>query len=222
MTFKSSKGMNFLPKKTFFNLPLEKQERIKNAAIEEFSKYSFTKSSINRIIQMAKIPKGSFYQYFKNKEDIYLYVIEEIGKIKLQYIQNSISEFSKKDIFEVIQLSIESSLKMISEYPKYAEIGLKMMNEDTTFINKITNKLKMNMYEFLSVPIKNAINSGLIDESLDIDLLIFFISKILSSVSEYAKEKNIKDFNEVASLTSKIMYMIENGIKGRNEDDKNK
>ncbi|BBE30152.1 TetR family transcriptional regulator [Tepiditoga spiralis] len=210
-----------MPKQTFFNLSLEKQERIKNAAIEEFSKYSFSNSSINRIIQVAKIPKGSFYQYFENKEDIYIYIIEEIGKVKIKYIQNNINDFSKKNIFEIIQLSIESSLKMISEYPKYAEIGLKMMNEDTNFINKIINNLKINMYEFLSVPIKNAVNDGLIDENLDIDLLIFFISKVLSSVSEYAKEKDIKDFNEIADLTNKIMYMIENGIRRREQNDKN-
>jgi len=71
-----------LPKKTFFALEREKQERIVNAAILEFSKSSFSKVTIDNIVLGAQIPKGSFYQYFYDKEDIYKYLFERLTSEK--------------------------------------------------------------------------------------------------------------------------------------------
>ena len=66
-----------MPTQTFANLPAEKRIRIIKAAKEEFSQYSFYDASINRIIKEAQIPRGSFYRYFENKEDLFLYLLKE-------------------------------------------------------------------------------------------------------------------------------------------------
>lgn len=65
-------------KETFLRLPEEKRARILNAAWEEFTEFPFTKASINRIIRRADIPRGSFYQYFDDKSDIFQYLIRQI------------------------------------------------------------------------------------------------------------------------------------------------
>ena len=61
-----------MPSSTFLNLPAEKQEKLLEAATREFSHRPFNEASINQIIKEAGIPRGSFYMYFKNKEDIFL------------------------------------------------------------------------------------------------------------------------------------------------------
>lgn len=66
-----------MPLNTFKKIPKEKQERVLNAAIKEFSRAPLNEASIANIIKDAKIPRGSFYQYFKDKEDIYYYILEE-------------------------------------------------------------------------------------------------------------------------------------------------
>ena len=45
------------------------------SAKKEFSKSLFKDASINNIIKMANIPRGSFYMYFESKEDIYFYLL---------------------------------------------------------------------------------------------------------------------------------------------------
>lgn len=62
-----------MPTETFFHLPAEKQKRIMNAAKKEFSRLPLKEASIATIIKEAEIPRGSFYQYFENKEDLYYY-----------------------------------------------------------------------------------------------------------------------------------------------------
>ncbi len=70
---------------TFFNLPEEKRNRIYQCALKEFAARPYDKSSINRVIADASIPKGSFYQYFDNKEDLYSYCIVRLYEIVLEH-----------------------------------------------------------------------------------------------------------------------------------------
>ncbi|MGI6028020.1 MAG: TetR/AcrR family transcriptional regulator [Candidatus Heteroscillospira sp.] len=71
-----------MPTGTFFRLPEEKKQRLIEAAWREFTRTKLTETSINRIIQDAGIPRGSFYQYFKDKDDLLQYLI---GDIKLYF-----------------------------------------------------------------------------------------------------------------------------------------
>ncbi|MBR3569954.1 MAG: helix-turn-helix transcriptional regulator, partial [Oscillibacter sp.] len=58
-------------KETFLRLPEEKRARIVNAAWDEFAAVPFADASINRVIRAAGIPRGSFYQYFEDKNDLF-------------------------------------------------------------------------------------------------------------------------------------------------------
>lgn len=60
---------------TFLNLSEEKKERIIHSALEEFSQRTFNDASITNIVKKAEISRGSFYQYFENKESIYQYLV---------------------------------------------------------------------------------------------------------------------------------------------------
>lgn len=60
---------------TFQNLKEDKKNRIIDAALEEFSTRPFNEASITNIVKNADISRGSFYQYFGNKENIYKYLV---------------------------------------------------------------------------------------------------------------------------------------------------
>jgi len=64
-----------MPTERFEKLAPEKKERIRQAAISEFSRTDFENASINRIIQDADISRGSFYTYFADKMDLLRYIM---------------------------------------------------------------------------------------------------------------------------------------------------
>lgn len=70
-------GGLFVPTERFLNLPEEKRERILIAAIDEFTRVPYEDVSINKIIQSAKISRGSFYQYFADKQDLLEYLMKD-------------------------------------------------------------------------------------------------------------------------------------------------
>ena len=65
-----------MSKETFLRLPEEKRNRFLEAAWEEFTHVRFADASINQIVRRAGIPRGSFYQYFENKEDLFRYLLD--------------------------------------------------------------------------------------------------------------------------------------------------
>ena len=71
-----------MPRPRFHKLPPEHQEGILRAALEEFAAHGFNAASLNRIIDAARISKGSMYYYFDGKEDLYAYVARvELGRL---------------------------------------------------------------------------------------------------------------------------------------------
>jgi len=64
-----------MPTKTFFNLSEKKRQRLIDAAMKEFAHVPVNKASIANIIKNAEISRGSFYQNFEDKKDLYYYLI---------------------------------------------------------------------------------------------------------------------------------------------------
>ena len=67
-----------MPYQTFFNLPEVKCQRLMDAVWQEFTTVSYNEASINKIIQAAGISRGSFYQYFAGKQDLFSYLLTTV------------------------------------------------------------------------------------------------------------------------------------------------
>ena len=83
---------------TFLRLPEEKRQRFLDAAWEEFTRVSFSDASINQIVRRCNIARGSFYQYFRDKEELTEYLMHE-GWSYLMSGYHSILKETGGDIF---------------------------------------------------------------------------------------------------------------------------
>lgn len=64
------------PFSRFYNLTDDKQKKILESAVSEFTQRGFDGASLNQIISTAGLSKGSFYYYFENKIDLLVGVLE--------------------------------------------------------------------------------------------------------------------------------------------------
>ena len=67
-----------MPRPTFFNLPEDKRARVVEALKAEFAARPYARASVDRVIAAAGVSKGSFYQYFENKDDAYAHLVREL------------------------------------------------------------------------------------------------------------------------------------------------
>ncbi len=88
-----------MPSSTFLNLPKDKKDRIIAAAKKEMAATSYESLSINKIIKEANIPRGSFYAYFDDKEDLCSYIISGIMKCMIRNYKQAVVD-EKGDLFK--------------------------------------------------------------------------------------------------------------------------
>lgn len=69
-----------MPTSTLFRLPPEKRERLMEACWGELTRARFEEVSVNRVISAAEISRGSFYQYFTDREDMIRYLMENMRR----------------------------------------------------------------------------------------------------------------------------------------------
>ncbi len=125
-----------MPKETFFNLMKDKQERIMNAIIKEMGIHSYEHININNIIKDAQIPRGSFYQYFEGKDDMYNYFYTYIAHKKFEYwgpLLNFEIDMPFIDRFYEIYLK---GLSFMKDYPELVKVGKKLIASDFLLKNE--------------------------------------------------------------------------------------
>ncbi|MCX7614490.1 MAG: TetR/AcrR family transcriptional regulator [Clostridiales bacterium] len=164
-----------MPKDTFNNLSEEKKQRIFDAAVREFSTRRFSEASLNQIIKNAKIPWGSFYQYFNNKEDIFLFMYEEIYKEKLEILsrQNDINQ--DDDLLKLCEKVTKATYEWARKKPEYCKISILIETDNSKFITQ----LRDSSLEVFKILIKRDIERGIIKKTVDPDLIADFIYTLI-------------------------------------------
>jgi TetR/AcrR family transcriptional regulator len=112
-----------MPKPTFLNLPEDKRERIVELAIEEFSDKPYAQASISNIVAQAGIAKGSFYQYFEDKLDLYRWLLLDVaGHRKLAYIEARVPS-QAADMFELLEHLLLAGLEFGIANPRLSRVA---------------------------------------------------------------------------------------------------
>jgi AcrR family transcriptional regulator len=172
--------VNKVPKPTFFNLPKEKQDILMNVAKKEFSRVPLYEASIANIIKEAGIPRGSFYQYFDDKEDVFFYLLDVYSKRSYELFI-SIVKRNIGDVFESFIDWFKSILKSFEvpedrQYIKNAFLNMNFKIEKAFTQNMYGERVKSRFFEIIHLlDIKN-LNVTNEDE-------IYHICKMMMAVS---------------------------------------
>src|SRR5215468_3382110 len=109
-----------MPTRTFFALPAERRDRLVEVAIAEFAERSYAEASLSRIARRSRIPKGSFYQYFEDKLDLYRWLItDEAPRHKRAFIG---AAGTTGDFWADLETTIERGMAFLVEHPRLARL----------------------------------------------------------------------------------------------------
>lgn len=75
-------------------------ERIKEVGFAEFLDKGFHGASLRKIVKLAGVTTGAFYGYYKSKEALFEDLVKPHYRFLMNYIDESISDFSSLDIEE--------------------------------------------------------------------------------------------------------------------------
>lgn len=191
-----------MAKQTFLNLSEDKRNMIVNALKKEFSRVPLKDALVSNIIIDAKIPRGSFYQYFNDIEDAFYYIIGEYSKdIKrklLEYLEKN-----KGDIilsYRELYLYILNVIDNPDDKEYFENIFLNMNYEIEKMFTPNFNdglNLILNHVDISKLNISSKFGLGYI---LDIIESIMMTNIIQSYKRNLSKEKNKEIFERELAL----------------------
>ncbi len=205
-----------MPKQTFFNLQEPKKNKIIESALDEFSTYDFNTASINRIVEKAQIAKGSFYQYFEDKKDLYKYIIHHIMEHKMQYFAQC---HQSDNFFSYFKNLFDAGIKFGTEHPKYASIAL-FLHNDTALREEILGEMEEKTHVYLKSLLEKGQKNGDIRQEINLDVAAYFLYHLNISIGEiYCKSHTQWENNEdYRALTHSVIDILENGIKNHSKE----
>ncbi|MFC2694472.1 MAG: TetR/AcrR family transcriptional regulator [Lactobacillus sp.] len=94
-------------KTTFTKLPQEKQERIFNQLLLEFSRYPLAQAKVAHIVAGAGIARGSFYKYFDDLTDACRYTLGQVlAQIHVHVLEKGLTP---QDAYQLVAAFVEKA-----------------------------------------------------------------------------------------------------------------
>lgn len=191
-----------MAKQTFLNLNEEKRKVVEESLKKEFSRVPLKDALVSNIVKCAKIPRGSFYQYFNDIEDAFYYVIGQYSKdIKKTLLENIVR--NKGDIILSYRQLYIYILDMIEkkENKDYFEKIFLNMNYDieimfTPNFNEGLNVM-LNQIDITKLNIPSKFSLSYI---LDIIESVMMNNIVKSYKRNLSREKNIEIFEKELAL----------------------
>ncbi|WP_313346919.1 TetR/AcrR family transcriptional regulator [Sedimentibacter sp.] len=206
-----------MPKSTYFNLPDDKRNLILEVSIDEFNEYGFENASISRIVDKAGIAKGSFYQYYEDKKDLFKYIIEIVNVNKVKYLGDIQAKAVDLDFFELLCELYRGALQFLRDNPKLASINDSFIKiADNKFRKEILGAGIEKSDEFLKDLLLKKIQDGEIDPEIDLDFITYMLTSVSISLGDYCRKKyvdlNQLEENDYYKLVDQTVKMLKQGI----------
>jgi AcrR family transcriptional regulator len=115
-----------MPKETFFNLPDSKRKAIIDVIQKVFLEKPTAKISVSDIVKRAEIPRGSFYMYFDDLEDMFDYLLDYSMETYEQEELNRINNH-QMSFFEYMEQALLKDIEFFNKY-KHQQIVSKFMS----------------------------------------------------------------------------------------------
>jgi AcrR family transcriptional regulator len=193
----------------------EKKEELLQAALDEFSVKKYEEASLNNIIKKASISKGTFYYHFKDKQDLYLYLLEFSVKTKWEFINTQLIESVevKNNIFDKFKLQARIGAEFAANYPKYHNLSKMLAKEKGNEIYEIVkSKLSGDSTNPLKKMIESAVEDGNFRDDIPRDFIFKIISYMFSNFDEiFSDEKDLEINNIIRNLDYYVDF-IKNGL----------
>jgi len=176
------------------NMSDDKKLLLINSALEEFSFRGYKHSSLNSILKKANISKGSFYHYFKNKEDFF----DSLSSYSIKIVVDKLNKedvLKERDYIKRLKIQAKHKIEVANNFPHlFAFLGeyYKSMSHEE-YVQKVEKSSNNFMHKFIN----ENIDFSLFKDDLPHDLALRVIAKYNSQIlHEIESHHGLKSFKE--------------------------
>ena len=210
-----------MPKQTFLNLPQEKRETIMNAAVEEFAEYGLENASTNRIVKNSGIAKGSFYQYFEDKQDVFMHLLDVVEQKEMEFFKDKHPPTGNMDTFHYFRWMLKTGMEFGLAHPRMIQAAWRILLGEGFYYGKNLDGYRQKTKKALTTMIKLAIERGEVDPSVDVELAVMIMETFSNAITNYVLNEGMMQKDVLKWMRSKrtqetidkLLYVMEYGLR---------
>lgn len=210
-----------MPKQTFFNLPEEKRETIFNAAVEEFAQYGLENASTNRIVANSGISKGSFYQYFEDKQDVFMYLLTVIEHKEMEYFKDRHPPGNNMDTFHYFRWMVKTGMEFGLAHSRMIQAAWRVLLGEGFYYGQNLAGYRQKTKQALTSMIQQAIERSEVDPSVDVELAVMIMETWSNAITTYVLNEGMQQKDvlkwmrapKTQETIDKLLYVMEYGLR---------
>lgn len=190
------------------NIKKQKKRKILEKAFELFRKNGYTDTKVEDITRKLGISKGSFYTYFKTKEELLCEVLENVKKSEMKkYSKVEIDENPRKTLENFIKERFKSFLELLNN----VDIGIVRSFAQNTIAGKFHEEMTKFFKSFIKENILLRYESN---REYDMEIISDFI---ILAINNYLIEKIVCEKEYTFSSKEEFDGIVEDNQKLINE-----
>ena len=194
-----------MPKNTFHSLDDKKKDRFIRRALEEFTLRNYQEASISAMLKSLGIAKGSFYQYFDDKYDLFTYLIEHCTGIKRSYVSVGRSDFSS--FWSYFRALYEKGLEFDRDHPLECHFLHRLQsNLNSPPVRKLYDQLLDQVVKGFDKMISAEVADGNFRSDLSKDAMAYFVYKNSVAIQEFMQYSGSIDIEAAIKAGRPVYY----------------
>jgi TetR/AcrR family transcriptional regulator len=216
-----------VPKPTFHNLAESKRRRLVESAIDEFAARSYPEASLDRIAARAKVSKGSLYQYFEDKADLYQHLV--LGELAARKTRALAPALASGTFFERLEAMFLTGLSAFRDDPRAAALGARLYEDGgDPSARALKDQAREAGVAFFRTELAEAIARGEVRSDVDVDLAAHLVatlagpglvdalsSRLGKSLAQLARGRAPIDEEAVRATVHAAVALLAGGLAAR-------
>lgn len=206
-----------MPKQTFFHLPEQKRQTIEQAALDEFSAHGFDHSNMNRIVAHSGIAKGSFYQYFEDKKDLYFHLVDMLYQKKIQIMEPIMQHCADHSFSHNLEALFRAGLAFAADDTRLHQLGADFAALRQSFVASYLEKYEPEATNIYTTLLQCALDNGELREDIDdMSLISMFIATLVTQttrliISQWNDRQTEQTIEEMLTFIKQAILKVPQG-----------
>jgi len=134
-----------MPTVTWARVDPARRAAVIEAAEDEFGAHGFSRGSLNIIARRAGVAKGSLFQYFADKRDLYAFITDIASQRVRRYVEDLIRDLDpSRPFFEFLTDLLDGWVTYYAEHPReralHAAVSLEVDTEARISVRNVSNR----------------------------------------------------------------------------------
>ncbi|WP_421384095.1 TetR/AcrR family transcriptional regulator [Bacillus salacetis] len=185
-------------------MAVDRKTLIIEAATKSFSLFGYKATTMDQVSKLANVGKGTIYNFFKNKEELFDEIISSLIKEMKDAAEEVIEPANS--FYE----NVNAALFRILEFRKEHQLTIKLFQEEqemgTPAVIEVRKRLEEAILSYIKVKIIEAVEKGEI-KACDPELTAFIMLQLyVSLIFDWEQRHKPLDKDEIAKLFELYLF----------------